>query len=185
MLVGTPFGQLACTAGGDVADRLSVHVAPVTPNLPPGMTLRGCIAIVWRITAEHALASDSVTCAWLDLARAGSAASGEGVDIMTWELGDCAVALGTEDADALRARGRRPAADGGDGLSAVAPVEYLTTGFRVHVTPLAAGESASGHFVLAWTAAAQADSAWFAVDWSHATVLAAVERSRTPRANPG
>lgn len=178
MVIETPFGQLECRASAHVAGSFSVRVASVVPRLPSGHTVHGCFAMLWQITATAALGASDVTCEWVSPMEPGGGASGECLDALEWERGASAFVLGTEDAEALRARaGRTLPARFAASLDESTPIEYLATGLRVHLAPFVVGDLASGHFILAWTARSQAITAWLAADWSHAAVLAAVEGS--------
>ena len=176
MHIDTPFGPLTCTAGPALAEHFVVVVAPLASRHRSRPAVTGCLAIVWQVSAEHALASGVVTCEWVHAWAPGTPASGEGLEAIEWESGACAIALGTEDIAALRARlGLTLPAHYAETLDADSTITYGDAGFRVTVAPMQAGDVASGHFILAWTDRADAVGAWLEVDRPHAALRTVLE----------
>jgi len=124
--------------------------------LPPGMTVRGCEAGMWRLRAVTRPAECAMSARWASSARqpAGSWESGEGLESQVWAARGQRVSLGTPDLGAA--------------------VHYLDDGLVVSA-PLEAGASFQTHFVVAWSADSPDDvSTWFAVDCTPDAVLAGI-----------
>ena len=166
----------------------SLTVGEISPRIPPGMTVAGCVAAVWRVRALQHLRALSFGCSCPELpANAdGGPTSGEGLDALTWKVPGWVVSIGTEDGEYLSGRATR-----GDGMpTALAgqlsmnSVVYAANGMRLPLTSVRADDVVQVQFLVAWAARPETEdedrdsrvvSPWFAVDQRHAWVLAQLE----------
>jgi hypothetical protein len=165
----------------DPAVRVELRVSHPDLELPDGMSVSHARAAVWRIRARRPLTAAQLSC---ELPSAGSTKSspetGQGLECLTWEAKDFRLSLGTPDAEALLhfARDGAPLPDSWTAAwqdadtGMIRLVEYRPEGLRVILPPLAEGELAQTHFVVAWAPAGPASEAtWWAVDQSPHVLL--------------
>lgn len=154
-----------------------VLIGPYSPQLPAGMSILGCQAVVWRVQATNHVTGPAFSCQWIQLPSGaeGGPDSGEGLDAQTWSIGKAKLSLGTEDGEYLAARAKK----GNDLPERLSPeldvstAEYMADGLRVPFSSLQPGELVQVHFIIAWTAPGAVDQSdtWYAVDQSPAPIL--------------
>lgn len=178
LLVSTPLGDLRFGAqvdGAQTASRLVLTTVPITPALPLGMAVDGCVGVVLASSAAvpHGLRFD---CAWSgDPPTPMSPATGEGLDAQEWSNSEHVVLIGTEDAETLRVR-LGPKLVFGESPDPYF-VEYRDTGLRIKIDEVPARAVLTLHFVVAWNRLPEPKdcSCWYAVDVRHETLLSSAQ----------
>jgi hypothetical protein len=165
--------------------RAELLITPVTPDLPPGATVAGCVGALWRVQATSAVNTcifDARRAAG-GIRAAGGPASGQALAAFTWDDQRTEVSLGTPDAEGLgryeHAGLQQPAAwrslVGVEDPTLVFIEEFLPDGLRVHLPGVGAREVGQTHFAVAWADLTQDDDAsWFAVDLLPSQILSAL-----------
>ncbi|HEY1191365.1 MAG TPA: hypothetical protein VGE74_27270 [Gemmata sp.] len=133
--------------------RLEVLLTAAPADLPPGMTVGGARAAVWRVRGANPALSFVLTCLWTGAAGWTDVGpeTGENLDAQTWTDGHTRVTVGLPDYETATA--------------------YRRDGFAVTVRAVPGSQ---GHFLCAWGPDAPDDiSTWFAVDWPTARLVPA------------
>lgn len=162
------------------------------PRLPEGMRVDECVAAVWRTVAKEDGTALTFRAAWEPGARiedGGERDDGESLVSLAWEGPSVRLSLGTSDEDMLCATAAKgellptrlaatydvlvPRLVEHEAFANFAAYLPQTVGERdgleVELPPLALGETAQIHFVMAWRTGEfhwQNASTWFAVDVS-------------------
>lgn len=152
-------------------------IGEVSPALPPGMVVAGCVAGVWRVqpTVPIAKLAFECRCAHLPSDADGGGDNGEGLDAITWTTSAWEMSIGTEDGEYLRARALRrnhmprPLAEQLD----LGSVEHLSDGLRVPFRDVPADEVLQVQFLISWCEVDAEDRAatWFAVEQDPAFLI--------------
>lgn len=154
--------------------RAELLICPIEPLLPPGMTVDGCVAAVWRVRANETVTPFMFECQWLgSTAHKHGPCSGQGIEAQEWTDGRLNVTVATPDAESILeypvTGGVLPAswldylhsAELGD----AALVEYLPEGFRLRTPGLKRDETCHVQYVVAWGNESEENiGPWFAVD---------------------
>lgn len=165
-------------------DSLSLENTEVQPELPEGMSVERCRAVLvrvkhlnaqFRIRLRAKLASEAV----------GESCTGQCLEAIEWDSRGSLLIIGSEDAEALSQR--MP-------WLGVAPgqviVEYTPRGMEILLSGTASSVSSAFHLIIAENPAPEPvpDSAWFAVDIPHQTVVKSFEfvvSPPDPKQTPG
>lgn len=182
LLVSTPLGDLRFRAqveGSNPAARLVLTTVPITPALPSGMAVDGCVGVVLtsNATALHGLTFE---CAWTGASPTPmSPATGQWLDAQEWSNEKHVVMIGTEDAERLRPR------LGPNVVFGEFPdpyfVEYKDSGLVIRIDEVPLTAALSLHYVVAWNRLPEPKdcSCWYAVDVGHETLLSSPHLGRT------
>jgi hypothetical protein len=176
--IDTPLGVLRIRADCQLDCRFGVAVAPVSPQLPPGMEIAGCVAALWWLEAESDTSFVFVRCIWDIIPGMPDAESGELLEAQSWIQKGFVVTVGTEDSETLAQRASLAPHSPQrliDASKESPAVFYHPDGLWISFPRLRAGDRCEGHFVVAWMpeGGPQA-STWFAVAWPHERVRAAL-----------
>lgn len=165
---------------------VELTVGEIQPRLPSQMSVLGCLAGLWRVTARSRISRLRFHCEWPDPPpeAEGTPNSGEGLDAFTWRVAGSALSLGTEDGEFLAARAMRDAGVPrrlSDELT-LSTVEYTDSGLVVRVSELYPCETLEIHFLVAWTDGYSdcSPSTWFAVDQNHSLVVQSLVGAEVP-----
>lgn len=175
LLVQTPLGRLRFRAQAVralSAVELFLTATPVTPELPSGMAVDGCVGVVLECYAVAELYGLRFECEWAeDSPSSMSPASGEWLDAQEWSNDKHVVVIGTEDFDRVRQR-LRPEVVLGE-FPRPYFVEYKDDGLAITVEEVPAATALSLHFVVAWNQLPEPKecSSWFAVDIPHQILM--------------
>lgn len=175
--IKTPLGDLqisvqAVGGRGDVdAIANCVQVFPFNPDIPPGMSVSGCVAAVASISPGETL-RNVLFRARLDASEEVESGleTGQGLEAQSFRSARHVVLVGTEDADYLKARLK------GNVQLPEDPYTYTDDSISVQLSEVAAGETISLHFVVAWNDLPEPQdcSCWYAVDQRHSALLSAL-----------
>ena len=157
---------------------------PLVPRIPTKMSISGCTAALWRVTAHVRLSALRFHCEWPDPPAGvrGTPNPGEALDAFTWRVGNSVVTVGTEDGEFLSSRARQGAGVPvglADELS-LSTVKYTATGMVVPLSHLEPQETVEVHFLVAWSEGHtdESPSTWFAVEQDHKYVVESLKAGR-------
>jgi hypothetical protein len=164
--ITTPLGPLTFTGR---APEVSLLASEIQPELPQGMSVDACHAVLVRLRQLSPGCAASVE---INLETSGSvcggAETGEGLEAIVWRGSGSVLAVGTEDDEFLGLR---------LGISApVAEFRYSSNSLSIHLKQPAYCQEFSLHMVLAWNPEPEPSpsSCWFAVDQRHDHVAARI-----------
>ena len=168
--VETPIGSLLFSlsaAGGDIGG-VQISECNIEPNLPAGMSVEGCKAVLLRCTPLTPLNDIFFSCSWTELKEAGYGNSGEGLDAWEWKHNKTLVMVGTEDNEYLGSRVKLK-----ETSSSYYPITMNDNVIKIHIIEFPANKVLSLHFVISWNSIPEKvdSSCWFAVDVPHERVL--------------
>lgn len=162
------------------AATVELVVGEIRPRLPAHMTVHGCRAALWRVSAHSQLSALRFGAEWPSPPPGadGTPDSGEGLDAFTWRIADSVLSLGTEDGEFLAARAQRHA-----GVPArmsaeltISTVQYTDAGLIVPFVGLGPQEVLEVHFIAAWAEGhTESPSTWFAVEQDHGYIVQVLE----------
>ena len=187
LLVPTPLGGLrfrAQVARALSAVELILTATPVTPELPSGMAVDGCVGVVLEFYAAEELYGLCFEYEWAgDSPSSMSPASGEWLDAQEWSNDKHVVVIGTEDFDRLRQRLRPEVGE----FPRPYFVEYKDDGLAITLEEVPAATALSLHFVVAWNRLPEPKecSSWFAVDIPHQILMSSLRVSRSANIDAG
>jgi hypothetical protein len=167
----TPIGTLSFgikADAGDVDDfRFSIR--PVNPELPWGMSVEGCAAVLFEGLSCSVFESLEFYCKWDDLKQQGMANSGESLEAWEWESDGKLVMIGTEESDRLNERLNYQ----GQSTCENNSVAMTDSAISVRIGKFAAGKMLSLHFLVAWNPSPEPSSCscWYAVEMSHQALM--------------
>jgi hypothetical protein len=173
LVVETPLGHLnfyATHTGGKVGNMLLSH-ANLKPNLPSGMAVLNCIAVLLQFSVTQTIKHFYFCADWESLQEKGDACSGEGLDAWEWAHENSMVMVGTEDVEFFLSR-RMP-------LQYFDSDEYPITmqdnKTRIRLQNLPVGKY-SLHYIVAINDYPEPHdcSCWYAVDVPHEKVKQAI-----------
>lgn len=167
----TPIGTLSFGIAADAGDVASFHISisPVDRELPWGMNVEGCVAVLLEGMPSTALENLMFYCQWDGLKVPGQGNSGERLEAWEWESAGKLVMIGTEDSALLNER-LNP-------RQAFAPENYQVAmkdnKISICVEKQSPNQALSLHFLVAWNPAPEpwACSCWYAVDMAHKEVV--------------
>ncbi|MEQ1517263.1 MAG: hypothetical protein ABL931_12330 [Usitatibacteraceae bacterium] len=167
--VDTPLGPLKFytdLVAGKISD-LKLAQVKIDPDLPVGMTVSACFAVLVEFSAEEDVSDFQFHCDWESFKGNGSGNSGEGLDAWEWEDNNNLVMVGTEDAEWLNAR--IPLTPF---TSSEYPITMEANKISIRLENLSKGSSCSLHFVVAWNPSPEPHecSCWYAVDVPHKAI---------------
>ncbi|WP_293372684.1 hypothetical protein [Nevskia sp.] len=145
---------------------LSLLAKAFVPDLPSGMSVEGCVAVVFECHSETEFCGFSYECAWVDQTVACTGPeTGEALEALGWDNGTHMVLVGTEDEEFLSARLSTPIAFAKGNFD----VEYKNNGLAICFARFPARSSLVLHFVIAWNRSPEpsACSCWYAVSTPH------------------
>jgi len=167
----TPIGILSFGIEADAGDvdALHISISPVDRELPWGMSVEGCAAVLLEGLPSTALENLVFYCQWDDLKVPGQGNSGEGLEAWEWESDGKLVMIGTEDSERLNSRLNPQQAFTPENYS----VAMNDNKISVHVEKQASNQALSLHFLVAWNPAPEPleCSCWYAVDMAHKEVV--------------
>ncbi len=168
--VDTPIGSLLfniIAAEGSIDD---VHFSDceIKPNIPKGMTVDGCRAVLLRCTSITPLKDIIYSCSWKDLKEVGYGNSGEGLEAWEWKHHKTLVMVGTEDDEFLESRLRLKKSSSND-----YSITMNDNAIKIHISEFPANKELSLHFVISWNSLPEKvdSSCWFALDIPHKKIL--------------
>ncbi len=175
VLIETPLGDLVISARRAApAGNLSLRSGVFEAQLPSGMSVAGCLAVVLHLAAgSESQVNFEATLHASESVQSGPE-TGEGLEAQSWRGDDHLVLVGTEDAELLRARA------GAEIRLTNAAFTYSPSSFAVSFVH--AGQTAIElHFLIAWNALPEPQdcSCWYAVDQPHARVLTALRANKS------
>lgn len=179
VLVPTPLGQLRCRSLLKSKEPLESYEPPLllarsfVPDLPEGMSVEGCVGVLFQYEAKVQLSGLRYECEWVRRTAACTGPeTGEALDAQGWDNGTAMVMVGTEDENFLSARLLPPIAFGEGNYD----VDYSEDGLAVCFARFPAGSSLDLHFVIAWNPSPEPAncSCWYAVGTPHRALLAEV-----------
>jgi len=150
-------------------------LAPLSSQLPPGMTVTASLVAVWRILALAEIGPCVFEATWAPAVNLpdGGPDSGQALNALTWGNESVELSLGAPDAEGLvrydkvgvqLPRSWRTLLQTQD-LTTIHIEDYFANGLRVRLPSLIRGETAHMHFAVAWADPPTGDPAsWFAVD---------------------
>lgn len=182
LLVSTPLGDLrfrALVERAQPAARLLLTTIPITPELPSGMAVDGCVGVVLT-SSPAALYGLRFECSWTgESPTPMSPATGEWLDAQEWSNEKHVVMIGTEDSEKLRPR------LGPNVVFGEFPdpyfVEYNDSGLVIKIDEVPETTALSLHYVVAWNRLPEPQdcSCWYAVDVEHETLMPSPHRGRS------
>ncbi|MDD2721815.1 MAG: hypothetical protein PHH47_10970 [Gallionella sp.] len=167
----TPIGTLSFgikADAGDVDD-FRVLVRPVNRELPWGMSVEGCVAVLLQGLSYSAFENLKFYCKWDGLKQQGMANSGEALEAWEWESDGKLVMIGTEASDRLNERLNYQGQSTCENIS----VAMTDNTISVRLGKFAAGKMLSLHFLVAWNPSPEpiSCSCWYAVEMSHPALM--------------
>ncbi len=140
------------------------------PQLPKGMSVEGCFAILLHCSSPTPIKNLIFTCAWDDLNEIGYGNSGEALDAWEWEHNNTIVMIGTEDEEWLRSRIKLK-----ESLPEDYPVSMDKNCINIRVDEFPENQELTLHYIITWNSLPEPvdSSCWFAVDITHEKVLTA------------
>ena len=160
---------------------IELMVTPYTPDLPEGMKVEECYAVVWRVKCKMEEARYRFSSMWEDgytWSEFGPE-SGEGLECQSWESSKIKVSIGTQDSETLMSRSKNNdllPTTFDESTNPYAIIEYLDKGLAVAINNVRFNEICQIHFIVAWSENTQYDTSnWYAVDALPAVLLAAGE----------
>ena len=154
--------------GADVSGKsTSISYRSIDPEIPAGMSVEKCHAILLRIEGCSSPCSAKFA-ATLSTSATGSACTGEALEAIEWDKSNSLVVVGTEDANALIARMPWIELDIDSSIAIYTPKRLeIDIGDVTHPKPV------SFHFIIAENSLPEPQdaSAWFSVDIPHEQVL--------------
>lgn len=152
-----------------------IDVIPFKPDIPPGMSVSGCVAAVASLTPQETIRNVQF-CARLVAPDAieASPETGEGLEAQSFRSSTHVLLVGTEDSDFLEARLEE---------SIKLPeslVTYSEDSIILHLVEPQAGKELSLHFLAAWNSPPEPRecSCWYAVEQPHSALLSALGANR-------
>ena len=166
-----PFADLNAMASWssdkDDADLFRLARAPLTPQLPPGMSVDLAVSLVGTIRSVHALHNFRFALQFANSVPPGSPETGEALDAQSFDIAESRVMIGTEDGEAIASR-----LEWFHLSDKTYPIGYLANGFELAFNYIPPHAILDFHFIIAYNAKASDDSSeWFAVDVPHGLVL--------------
>lgn len=167
----TPIGTLSFGIEADAGDLDAFHISirPVVPELPWGMSVEACVAVLLKGVSSTKLKHLEFYCKWDDLQVTEQGNSGEGFEAWEWGSDGKLVMIGTEDSGQLNSR-LHPQQES---ASERYQVTMMDNRISVRVEEFAPDKALSLHFLVAWNPAPEprASSCWYAVDMAHQEVM--------------
>ncbi|MDD4964338.1 MAG: hypothetical protein PHI11_10530 [Gallionella sp.] len=167
----TPIGTLSFGIEADAGDVDALHISirPVVPELPWGMSVEACVAVLLKGISLTKLEHLVFYCKWDDLKIPGQGNSGEGLEAWEWESVGKLVMIGTEDSGQLNSRLHSQQESAPERYQ----VTMLDNRISVRVEEFAPDKELSLHFLVAWNPSPEpcAGSCWYAVDMAHQEVM--------------
>ncbi len=168
----TPIGTLSFGIEADAGDMDAFHIStcPVNRELPWGMSVEGCVAVLLQGMPSTALENLVFYCQWDDLNIQGQGGSGEALQAWEWESDGKLVMIGTEDSARLNERLNHQQEFIPENYSVVMNNNKIS----IRVKKQEPNQALSLHFVVAWNPSPEpwACSCWYAVDIPHKEVMA-------------
>ncbi len=167
----TPLGRLSFGIKADLGEvddfRVSIH--PVNREMPLGMSVEGCAAVLFEGLSCSAFENLEFYSKWDDLKQQGTANSGESLEAWEWESDGKLVMIGTEDSDRLNERLNYQGQSTCENIS----VAMTDNAISVRLEKFAAGKMLSLHFLVAWNPSPEPSSCscWYAVEMSHQELM--------------
>jgi len=167
----TPIGTLSFGIEADAGDVDAFHISisPVAPELPWGMSVEACVAVLLKGISLTKLENFVLYGKWDDLKVAGQGNSGEALEAWEWDSDGKLVMIGTEDSDRLNERL--------NSQQAFAPENYQVAmndnKISIRVEKQMPNQALSLHFLVAWNPSPEPSdcSCWYAVDMAHKEVM--------------
>ncbi len=143
--------------------RCELDTKNLEPQLPDGMAVESCIAVLLNATTDSAISKFTWKCLFLGDVQ-GSPCSGEGLEAQEWEADGRVVVVGTEDDEFLAARLPFIVLDPTKTMC-----HYSGKAVKVTIPNIPSGTEFSLHFVVAENASPETTdgSCWYAVDYPH------------------
>ncbi|MDD4964343.1 MAG: hypothetical protein PHI11_10555 [Gallionella sp.] len=167
----TPLGRLSFGIKADLGEvddfRVSIH--PVNREMPWGMSVEGCAAVLFEGLSCSAFENLEFYCQWDDLKQQGMANSGGALEAWEWESDGKLVMIGTEVSDRLNERLNYQGQSTCENIS----VAMTDNAISVRLGKFAAGKMLSLHFMVAWNPSPEPSSCscWYAVEMSHQALM--------------
>lgn len=176
LTIDTPMGEVNFFVFG-VTPAVTIHLdsVPLSPALPPGMSVQGCLGILLRIQCHETVEDLIFECRLQERNYSDhSYESGEHLIAHAWENEHTLLMIGTEDEECLNAR--LPA------QQQVYPdaVASSVKGVSISLPELAKGSESSFHFIAAWNNLPTPEdiACWFAVDYKHGELVKQVRSNQ-------
>jgi len=175
--INTPIGSLSLSANTKEGDfeYLDIASGQLKPEIPKGMGVEGCIAVLLSCLPSKPLSGFEFKCQWEKLKQAGYGCTGEALDAWEWESNGSLVIVGTEDSEWLNSRlGLEK-----DYTTKNYPVTMHNNIVNIEIEEFAAHKELTLHYVIAWNKLPEPveSSCWYAVDVPHERILGAYKKS--------
>lgn len=169
LIIETPLGEVNFFVFG-VTPAVTIHLdsVPLTPVLPPGLSVQGCLGLLLRVNCHEPVEDLIFECRLLERVYSDHFyEGGEHLHAHTWVNGHSMLMIGTEDEECLNAR--LPENQQYD-FEAVGSSEK---GVSLSLPQLEKGSESSFHFIAAWNRFSESgdDACWYAVDYRHAELV--------------
>ena len=168
MKIETPLGELKFSfsvAGNKYLESTRDFVLlseTYSPQLPEGMSVLGCAAVVLRINTSKIVSEITFQCSWVANHNFEcSIETGEGLEAQAWENEEYTVMIGTEDEESLS----RILPEGAILSCDSDLVEYSDSGMSINASQVYAGSELYLHFIVSWNKLPESEdsSCWYAV----------------------
>lgn len=172
----TPIGVLEFLASVQHGDlhNAQIKTCRIEPILPEGMSVEGCIAVLFEFKTLISCQKFIFRCKWRGLKEKGYECTGEALDAWEWEKDGKLVIVGTEDNECLSQR-----VSFIDLASTVEsyPIAMQDNCIEVRVGHIPSDKKLSLHYIVAWNSLPEVteSSCWFAVDVPHEQVVLTCE----------
>ncbi len=167
----TPIGTLSFGIKADAGeiDDFRFSVRPVNRELPLGMSVEGCAAVLFEGLSFSTFENLEFYCKWDDSKVTGRGNSCEALQAWEWESDGKLVMIGTEASDQLTLRLN----DQGQSACENNSVAMTDNAMSVRLGKFAAGKMLSLHFLVAWNPSPEPSSCscWYAVEMSHPALM--------------
>ncbi|HAW27071.1 MAG TPA: hypothetical protein DCY03_02965 [Planctomycetaceae bacterium] len=178
LTIDTPLGEINFFVFG-VTQAVSIHLdsIPLSPVLPPEMSVSGCIGILLRIHCQEPVDNLIFECRLLEHKFTDhSIDCGEHLYAHSWENDHTILMIGTEDEECLNAR--LPA----DQQVYPESVGISEKGVSIELPELAKGSVNTFQMIVAWNDLPEPreSSCWYAVDFKHAELLNEFHKKNSP-----
>ncbi|QDV52758.1 hypothetical protein [Gimesia fumaroli] len=169
LTINTPLGEVNFFVFG-VTPAVTIHLdsVPLSPALPPGMSVQGCLGILLRVGCHEAIEDLIFECRLLERNYSDHYyEGGEHLYAHTWGNEHSVLMIGTEDEECLNAR--LPENQQYD----FEPLESSEKGVSLSLPRLEKGSESSFHFISAWNNLPVPEdiACCYAVDFKHTELL--------------
>jgi len=155
--------------GNDVSsENIILKTFPIKPNLPTGMNVRNCNAILIQLSKSNKPFGLTYS-AVLESNLNGTTCTGEHLDAIEWEDSQSILVVGTEDGEALKSR-----MPWWNNDTIESSASYETSFLRINHAKALHPKEISVHFIIAENPTPEPEecSSWFAVDCEHSKIVA-------------